>query len=360
MGKMKTKRKSFLICLMFVLFSLLAACSSADDVGTTSDNSNQSEESYIFRVATSSVATDADSVFLYKAYMDKATELSDGRIQFEWYPAEQLGKLADFFTMTNNGVTDIGMFTASVFNNEMPLMNKITGLPGLFGSAYEGTMALHAVSKQSPMLESDFLRHGVRPLLAATTPTFNFYSKGVKVNKPADLKGLKVRVSAGTLSEIIQKAGGVPVTIPSPDIYEAYDKGAFDVLMNLAGSDEVHGIRELSQWGTRNLNFASGTTGLMINEELWQSLPQNIQNILLEAGDYVAEHGSTNYQNDITEREEKWIANGDVPLHDLTEEERAEWQKLFDDFAQKFIEKQDVDFKIAFEQFEAEVAKVKE
>ncbi|MBM4763358.1 TRAP transporter substrate-binding protein DctP [Bacillus sp. B15-48] len=362
---MKNKKYTFLFSALIALLLLITGCNSSSSGSTANEgqskegNSDSGEESYTFKLASVSIPEDPDSVYIYKMFMDKATEFSNGKLQFEWYPSQQLGSMADYITLTADGVADIGMFSASVFPSELSLANKVTALPGLYANSYEGSMAFHAVSQQSPMID-EFLSHGVRPLVAVTTPTFNFFSKGAEIKVPDDLKGKRVRTSAGTLSEIIQLAGGTPVGIAAPEIYEAYDKGAVDVLHQYAASDTAHGIRELSNWGSRNLGFSAGTTGLMISEKLWNTLPEDIQKALLDAGDYVAENGSKAWDQDTTDREQRWINDGDVPLHDVTDAEREEWQKFFSEFKQQFLEKQDSDFVTVFEQFKAEVDKVKE
>jgi TRAP-type C4-dicarboxylate transport system substrate-binding protein len=359
---MARKKYSILISCLIALLLIITGCngSTTKDAGSQPVGADgKKDKTYKFKVATVSVPDDPDSVYIYKAFMDKATELTDGRVQFEWYPSQQLGQMADYLTLTANGVADIGMFSASVFPSELSLANKVTAIPGLYANAYEGSMAFHAVSQQSPMID-EFLSHGVRPLLAVTTPTFNFYSKGIEIKVPSDLKGQRVRTSAGTLSEIIKMAGGTPVGIPSTETYEAYDKGAVDVLHHYAASDVAHGIRELSNWGSRNLGFSAGTTGFIISEKLWKTLPENIQDALLEAGDYVAANGSKAWDKDTVEREERWIKNGEVPLHDVTDQERAEWQKFFEKFEKQFMSKQDDNFKTVLKQFKEEVTKLRE
>ncbi|WP_419887237.1 TRAP transporter substrate-binding protein DctP [Neobacillus niacini] len=359
---MAGRKYFFLICCFISILLVVAGCSSSNSKETGSQPNGSKNDSnkadYTFKVATVSVPEDPDSVYIYKAFMDKATELTNGKVEFEWYPSQQLGQMADYITLTADGVADIGMFSASVFPSELSLANKVTALPGLYANSYEGSMAFNAVSRQSPMVD-EFLSHGVRPLLAVTTPTFNFYSKGIEINVPSDLKGQRVRTSAGTLSEIIQMAGGTAVGIPSTETYEAYDKGAVDVLHHYAASDVAHGIRELSNWGSMNLGFSAGTTGFIISEKLWKTLPKDIQDALLKAGDYVAENGSKAWDKDTVEREQRWIKDGDVPLHDVTDAEREEWQKFFDKFEKQFLVKQDDKFGKVLEQFKEEVAKLK-
>src|ERR1700685_3175321 len=42
-----------------------------------------------------------------KFWMDKVTELTKGRVQFEYFPAEQLGKAGDMLGLAQAGVIDI-------------------------------------------------------------------------------------------------------------------------------------------------------------------------------------------------------------------------------------------------------------
>jgi TRAP-type C4-dicarboxylate transport system substrate-binding protein len=44
---------------------------------------------------------------LLKKWMDEATRRSDGRIKFEYFGSEQLGKAKDLLSLTLSGVSDI-------------------------------------------------------------------------------------------------------------------------------------------------------------------------------------------------------------------------------------------------------------
>ena len=41
-------------------------------------------------------------------FMDEVTKRSGGRVKFEYFPAQQLGKAADLLNLTQSGVADIG------------------------------------------------------------------------------------------------------------------------------------------------------------------------------------------------------------------------------------------------------------
>lgn len=359
---MKTKKFALLFSCILALLLIIAGCgSNKNTAGNESENkSGKEEKTYTFKVATASAEPDQDSQLIYKEFQDKVTELTDGRVQFEWYPAQQLGSITDYLTMTGDGAVDIAMFAVSVFPNEMPLGNSVTGIPGIYENAREGSIAYHNLTQQSPMLETDFLKHGVRPLVAITTAPYNVYTKDIKIKTPDDLKGVKLRTSGGLHAEMVEFIEGIPVAIPSADMYEAYEKGAVDGLHGFASSDTSGGYREVSNYGTRNLSFSGGTTGLMMNAKLYDELPDDIKKAFKEAGDYIAANGSDAYEKDVKAREERWIKDGDVDLYEPTKSEKEQWNKYYEDFTEYFLEKKNnKDLDKVIEMFREEVEKVR-
>jgi TRAP-type C4-dicarboxylate transport system substrate-binding protein len=100
------------------------------------------------------------------------------------------------------------------------------------------------------------------------------------VQTVADLRGMKVRTS-GQLAENVKALGGVPVTMPQGDVYEAMRKGIVDA--TIAPSEVLKGWKqaEVAHY-TTNLGFM-GYAGVMMigmNKKKWESLPKDIQGIM--------------------------------------------------------------------------------
>ncbi|MEO8977148.1 MAG: hypothetical protein ABI552_15510, partial [Casimicrobiaceae bacterium] len=81
------------------------------------------------RVADSVPATHPISVNGTKFWMDEVTRLTNGQVQFQWYPAEQLGKAKDLLALTQAGTADVGRFGASYTPEKLPL-TAVEELPG--------------------------------------------------------------------------------------------------------------------------------------------------------------------------------------------------------------------------------------
>ena len=59
----------------------------------------------------------------------------------------------------------------------MPITGALAQIPGLYATSYEGSMAFHERNKQSPILETDFLNNGVRPIFTYAAPSAEFWTK---------------------------------------------------------------------------------------------------------------------------------------------------------------------------------------
>ena len=70
----------------------------------------------------------------------------------------------------------------------------------------KGQQAYSKVAQQSPLLETEFLNNGVRPVSFPLTPFYDIFTKGKEIKVPEDLKGFKLRASGGVFTETLNYA----------------------------------------------------------------------------------------------------------------------------------------------------------
>ncbi|MBX6377509.1 MAG: TRAP transporter substrate-binding protein DctP, partial [Clostridia bacterium] len=174
-------------------------------------------ESLTLKVADSLPVKHWGSARLAVPWMKRVEELTGGRVRFEYYPAEQLGKLNDMLNMVRTGVADIVYILPPQFPAELPLNGMVT-LPGLFETAREGSALYAAMLKQGPLLD-EFRALGVQPLFSAVAPTYEVYTVKKPVRLPTDIKGLKIRIAGGAQAAAAEAVGALPVSVPTPDQY---------------------------------------------------------------------------------------------------------------------------------------------
>ena len=136
-----------------------------------------------------------------KFFMDRATELSKGRIKFEWYPAEQLGKAKDLLALVQTGVADMADVVPGYVPDKLPL-SGVSELPGQITSSCEGTRVFYALTRPGQFLaKNEYDAQKVHVLMAAPLVPYRIFTSKKELEKPEDIQGLKLR-SAGGASDI--------------------------------------------------------------------------------------------------------------------------------------------------------------
>ncbi len=362
---MLSKKYSFLMSCLLALLLIMAGCGSNNlaDAGSEvkeNDGNKNSEEPIILKLATPFPAKSYFTTELFEPFMEKVTSLTDGQVQFEYYPGEQLGKSADTVSIAANGIADISVFAPVFTPSEMPIGATLPGVPGLYETSIQGATAYYNIAQQSPVLEAEFLNNGVRPLSVTMTPFYEIFTNGKEIKVPEDLKGFKQQVAGGIFTEIFKYLGAAPVSIPTSDVYNAFSTGIVDGLHYSYVSVEGLGIGELTKYATRDLKLSAGIYGLIINEEVYQSLPQNVQEVITQVGEEVGKRLTEYMDTESTRVYKDWVESGKITTHELSEDEKQKWQNFYDEFEKYILEKQDSKvFNKALDLFKEEVEKLK-
>ena len=103
------KKYSILLSCLMVLILIMAGCgSNSKEAG--GEVSKASGDTITLKFATWHSAESVTTKNYLEPFMEKVTSLTDGQVQFEFYPAEQLGKAADSLSLAASGVADISHF----------------------------------------------------------------------------------------------------------------------------------------------------------------------------------------------------------------------------------------------------------
>jgi len=338
------KKKIGLLCSVFILLILTACNGSAS---STSKGSDDSEETYTLSLTTVVTTTHPFSKDTIEPFMERVEELTDGRVEFKYYPAEQLGKAADFVHMVGDGVVDIAHFNAWTYPNEFPISSSLLAMPGLVTTGGEMTPIFNDLVKSEPILEEDFLKNNVRPIMGMVTLPYALFTTGKEIKTPDDLKGMKVMSNGGVFKETIEHLGGTPVTLSPSEMYEAFEKGVVDVVNHYPSTLNAWSMGDLIKDGAPNSRFGAGPYGLMINENTWNGLPGDIQDAINQAGDEIAKSSSIIFDEDSLGIEEEWIEDG--LFKRISEEEEQQWLDVYEEIRESWLEKQDDKYKEAYD-----------
>ncbi|MEG0383762.1 MAG: TRAP transporter substrate-binding protein DctP [Solibacillus sp.] len=354
-------KKKIILPVLFglLLLVVVSACgnSKADESEKSNGNDENSKETITLKLAVYQPATHPVVTDTIVPFMEEVTKESEGQVQFEFYPAEQLGKVADSFDLVSDGVADISMYMMSNHPSQMPVLNPLIAIPGLYLTAYEGTMAYHELSQKSPVLESDFLSNGVRPIFSLALPASEVFTKGKEIKVPEDMKNLKVVASTEVRAEVVTASGATPISLAVTDLYEGFERNVFDTIVANPSSIGDYGLDEIATYGTTGVLFGGLAVGLIINEKVYQDLPGNVQEILVNVGNKYTASNAKFYDERTEKTIQQYKENG-VNMYELTEDEVAQWNNFYDEVVGKWLKKKgNPQLEEAIEAFKKEVEK---
>lgn len=258
-----------------------------------------------------------------KYWMQEVQRKTQNAIQFEYFPAEQLGKAKDMLSLTQSGVIDIGYVVPTYVQDKMPL-TAVAELPGTFGSSCEGTMAFWKLAQGDGALNKrEYQPNGVRVIFAIVMPPYQVFSGQRPISSLAHLQGMKLRTTGGAQDTLVTRLKAVPVRMAAPDLHESLSRGTVDGMVFPASSVLSYNIEGLVKSGITGENFGSAVLSYMMSETRWKALPQNVRDAMAEAGEATTRRICAYADRELAADIEKIRAKGAV-LAPLPAAERAQ------------------------------------
>lgn len=217
-------------------------------------------------------------------FMDLVKEKTGGAVEFQHFPAGQLGKGEALLNAVNSGLAEIGYIIPSHMPGRMPL-GAVAELSGGYPDACTGTKALLDIALPGGLLDKlEFAPAGVRTLAAVVLPPYqvSFRQDGLEGIKAID--GKKLRSNPGPMEMTAETLGGVPVRMTPSEIYDSLEKGTIDGFFLPYVSILSYKLQEIVKTSSRGANFGSVVITYGISQKKFDEMPPEIQTALTEAG----------------------------------------------------------------------------
>lgn len=260
-----------------------------------------------------------------KLFAEKVEQYSKGSLRIDVYPGAQLVPSKDEVRAAIRAQVDI---VAPLTSYYVPLDERweIFNQPGLYHSFAHSMSVLEGDIGQELLKNLErFKVHGLG--LWHDGPGY-LYSSEKPLLKPADMSGMKVRVTpSAPLEAGVRAAGGLPVSIPAPDVYLGLQQGLVNgviTTVTLAASARWY---EVLKSMTRIMQTHGGYA-VIINKARWDKL-NDAQRDIIER----AMHDASQWNRDIAESNarnaEKTLVDNGMTIHDLEPGALEEWQTKY-------------------------------
>lgn len=204
------------------------------------------------------------------------------RIRVVIYPSEQIGSEREGLELLQLGALDITKVSSSVLESFSPEF-RVFGVPYLFRddahrwAALEGPIGDGMLEKPEP--------YRLRGLCFYDAGSRSFYTTGRRVEKPADLTGLAIRVQeSATAIAMVRTLGGAPTPISWGELYTALQQGVVDGAENNPPSFHLSRHYEVCKFYSLDEHTAVPDV-LVISKRTWDSLTPADQAIVQRAAD---------------------------------------------------------------------------
>jgi len=253
------------------------------------------------------------------SYVEKE---AGGKVAFKFFHSGQLYKGKEEFAALERGEIDMAAPNDLYLTGIIP-NTGISNLPFLWETPASMQKSLDA-GLWDLGIHQKFEEHNVKVLGRAAGGPYQIYSKGFSVRLPSDMKGQKWGVSGSTASKAIELLNGSPTTMSSGELYMALQRGT----INGTTRPLITGLGRKLYEVVDNLvvtNMAYFTCVLAINKEKWESLPADVQEVMIEAGKKRDAQQLKMLEEFMADAIRQYKEKG-VNVHESTPEELAQFQ----------------------------------
>jgi TRAP-type C4-dicarboxylate transport system substrate-binding protein len=145
------------------------------------------------------------------------------------------------------------------------------------------------------------------------------------VRKLEDLRGMKIR-STGLSKKVVSALGGVPVSMPQGETYEALQKGVaegtFTPIETLKGWKQAEVIKSTTD--CRSVGYTT-TMFVVMNLKKWNALPPDVQRVFEQvSAEWIDVHGKT--WDDLDREGRNFTLSLKNQIIPLSKAENARWK----------------------------------
>ena len=277
-GKTKLKRRIFL------------STAGAGAVAATlpADQSEvYAQDTYELRLVTSWVKNSPGAGTTAERLARRIETLSQGRIKIKLYAAGEFVGPFEVLDAVSRKTADLGHTASFFWQGKLPASVFFTAIPFGFTSTEHAAWIYHGGGQE--LWDELYATVNVKPFLGANSNIGmgGWFKK--EINSLEDMQGLKYRMP-GLGGEVIRRLGAVPVSLPPPDIAPSLHSNVIDAAEWLGPwSDLAMGFyKSATYYYGPGFHEPNGAGELIINLDLWNSLPSDLQ-FLIESA-CIAEH----------------------------------------------------------------------
>lgn len=273
-------------------------------------------------------------------FMAKTDEIlaETGNYKIEWNEAfgGTLYKANATLTSVEEGITDVGWVFSFLEQAKLPLSQASSNAPFATSNPPVLLEVMQELLETNEAFREEWEQHNLKVVGLTATDLYDIYTKE-PISGIDDIDGMKIS-APGVLGNWLRGTGANAVDGALTTYYTDVQTGISDGVLTLALGALPIKIYEVAPYINRFDGGAAFSGAIAVNRDTWDSLPEEVQNAMIEAGKYyTAEHGK-----DLVERHEAALnkmvelgasQNPPVQIVAMPEGETGKWVSKLPDIA---------------------------
>lgn len=294
---MKMRKTLTLVLALAMVLGLLSGCGGDSGTTTTDGDGSSTEPEYVWRMALNGSAPGELAYDMATYFQSKVQELTDGRVQVDFYGGNSLGSTTEVLEGMAAGVADLTCESVGTLAPFTDLAN-IDIMPYIY-SGYDHFMNVWS-SDLGDEIRTAVGDAGNFKLMGAGFRGARIVTATKEMTTVDDFSGFKLRSpNLEGYIKVWEWMGAAPTPLSMGETYTALQQGTVEGQENSILDSASYSFDEVCKyWILTNHVYSANT--IIMDKTYFESLPEDIQSAVEEAATYAGEQVSA----DVLEREE--------------------------------------------------------
>ncbi|MFD1910908.1 C4-dicarboxylate TRAP transporter substrate-binding protein [Halodurantibacterium flavum] len=219
----------------------------------------------------------------YIRWAELVQDLSDGDLVPEVFTGTVLLAPRAALQGIQDNVVQVAHHAAIYTPSDLPVANAVQELGFAYSDPLTAIFAVTDFSMNNPVQLEEWQANGLVYLGAYATPAYVLMCSN-PVRNLQEIRGKRIRTAGSAVSVWVEEAGGIPVNVPSSEMYTGLERGSLDCATNAASDLVDRSLLEVAQHTTllsTGMYWSGPQWGY--NPGFWAGLTTEQREVLMEA-----------------------------------------------------------------------------
>ena len=268
-----------------------AASSAAEAASSAAEAASEAApaadgEHYTIMVANHDASTSMCELYI-ETLCNMMAEESGGRLEFIFNPGGSLLGSTETIDGVKDGAAEMCWSTTAFFSGRFPVTEFLNLAGNGVTSARMATDVFQQMYEEMPEVQAEYSDWKVIALHTCGIAPISTIKK--KIETLDDLKGLQIRAAGTVQTQYLDALGANAISMPTPDVYEALEKGVIDGMGNDYHNIDCFKLYEPIDYC---LNFGLNVSAcfVLMNKDVYESMDDECKAIIDKyAGNYAGD-----------------------------------------------------------------------